>query len=168
MEPYITLFGRILRLAQLPQHVRSLISQIIGAYQIKEVTPDVFATTTRALLCNAYPARQHYHRMMRGVVGEIFRDCYYRLHLSRFDQDQAQLVLEQLRFNPLRLLYDYYLDDDQTQQDFAVRAGVNPAPLSRAFRLVLYAKTETTGEISLTRLTKCFQQLSIVPCIVRE
>lgn len=167
MEPYTTLFGRIIRLAQLPRHVLVLIGQILEARHAKATTPDIFATAARALVRDAYPADRHYHRAMRGLIGEVFRDCYYRLHLAQLDQEQSQQVLEQLRFNPMRLLYDSYLDNEQTQKDFAIRADVATGALSRTFKLLLYAKSKGAGEISTSRLARCFQKLGITPVILR-
>lgn len=167
MEPYTTLFGRIIRLVQLPRRVQVLISQIMEARNAEETTPDIFATTARTLVRDAYPTEWHYHRAMRGLIGEIFRDCYYRLHLTQLDQEQEQRVLEELRFNPLRLLFDCYQDDDQTQKEFAAKAGLDTGNLSRVFHLLLYAKTDEAGGISTSRLAKTFQKLGIIPVITR-
>lgn len=168
MSPYVTIFGKKIRIITKPLVIQKIATRLIEMHRLKGIKPKLFAIQARQIIKDEYPTDRLYYRAMRGTLGEVFRDCYYRLHLSRFDAKQSDYIKQQLCFNPLRLLLDRYLDNDQTQKDFAVKIGVNPAQLSRSFNLLLKGNREyKTGEISIKLLTSALKTLGVVPRIAR-
>lgn len=109
MNAYYTLFGQEVRLELL--NVRGY-EVALRLLQLKDEHLDAwkFGSAARQMLRRIFVRHDHYSHALRGDVGAIYRDSFYRLLLAVIPQEQRAEALKRLQYSPYRLLIDRYLD----------------------------------------------------------
>lgn len=160
MVSYKTIFGKEINFAQLSAFEFWAI-QIIFALAEVNKRPFAFASRVKNFF---FPGRFYCGQLMEdSVVGEIYRDQFYLLCSKNIAPEDEQYFLEQIRFNPLRLVLDCYLCGIwKHQDDFSRDAGISPPQVNRIFKNVLGERK--SGEMSAKTLAKVFKNLGITPC----
>lgn len=134
--------------------------------------PFEFAAEVQEHLRQEYQGHNEYLKVLHGPVGAIYRDCFYRLYAREYakngttgvsEAEKEQEFIENIRFNPGRVLIDRFLDGTSTQLEFSRDAGLDPGAVSRLFNYVLNPETDAEPSISLKRLHQTCRRLRIVP-----
>ncbi|MCA1565748.1 MAG: hypothetical protein LC803_08950 [Acidobacteria bacterium] len=134
--------------------------------------PFDFAAEVQEHLSQEYQGHNEYIKVLHGPVGAIYRDCFYRLYAREYakngttgvsEAEKEQEFIENIRFNPGRILMDRFLDGTSTQLEFSRDAGLDPGAVSRLFNYVLNPEMEAEPSISLKRLHQTCRLLHIVP-----
>jgi hypothetical protein len=137
-----------------------------------DLKPFDFAAEVQEHLRQEYQGHNEYMKVLHGPVGAIYRDCFYRLYAREYAKNGATGVIEaekerefieNIRFNPGRILIDRFLDGTSTQLEFSRDAGLDPGAVSRLFNYVLNPETEAEPSISLKRLHQTCRRLRVVP-----
>ena len=159
MNTYRTAFGRQIPLAQLTLDVLAAVHRVLALSEVYSEDPLEFAARARQTLRRDFPRPEQYHAAMRGPVGAVYRDCFYRASAAKRPELRHELLLG-LGCNPLRLLYDRFLDGDwRYQSDFAADANLGTAAVSRAFKAVM--ENEGRGEVSTKNLEGALAALGV-------
>lgn len=162
MNAYQTLLGKRLELDRLPLDLQSIALRVLAFAEANDGDAFEFASRCRRLFRRAFVRPDAYHAAMRGPVGDMYRDRFYRIFANSLKDGEREAFLESIRHNPLRLLFDRYLDGTwRYQADFAQDAGLNDAQVARAFKKVLGGSG--SGEISVSKMAQAFAALGIVP-----
>ena len=164
MNTYKTLTGKTIDLSALPPHALVAVLELVarkvsilerakaaGGESIPRLSPD-FLEAGQSFLRRQYPLPWRFEKMVRGPVGEVLRDGYYRLWLadcerllqSNFGEIPADQLIEvrrlltnHLRHNPARPLLDRFLEGGLTQVRLASLAGVGAPKVSALLSFVL-------------------------------
>lgn len=88
------------------------ISNIIKIYQLdSEIdTDDEYLNQACDYLRNNYTTYTSSIRCLNGPLGAIFRDRWYRRQINKASGSKKQSLIESIRYNPLRIMNDYFLD----------------------------------------------------------
>lgn len=170
MNTYRTILGQSIRLGSLPSNEVSLVHEILEEkerYGSGEEGPQpaVFASAAQKWIRAEFPLIAHFQEALRGPIGAVYRDCYYRLlaeEISKGDREERQRIFENLRANPARVLYDRYLDGGYTQSELADAAGLNEATISRLFSRIRKLEATEGPAIQLQRFQQACANLSLV------
>ena len=164
MITYQTILGQQISLGQLPLDDQSTILRVLALAEVYTGDALEFASRCRRLFRRSFVRDSSYQAAMRSPVGCVYRDCFYRIHANNVNGQRPEELLESIRYNPLRLLFDRFLDGNwRYQNDFAESAGLNSAQVARIFKNVLGGKC--SGEISMQKLGKALRALDIVPTL---
>jgi hypothetical protein len=133
-----------------------------------------FADEAREYLHAKYPTPEVYSWVLRGPVGAIYRDCCYRLYAKEYakegsegdtivEQRREREFIDNIRYNPARILVDCFLEDPTTQFEFAREAGLDPGAVSRLFAYVFNPESSREPSLGLSRLAQTCERLKVVP-----
>ena len=162
MVTYRTIFGQEIMFGQLPVNIQSIILRVVALAAAHKNDAFEFVNSCRSLFRLAFVQKHTYNAAMRGPIGIVYRDYFYLIHADGMDENRREEFLVSLRHNPLRLLFDRFLDGTwQHQADFAEDSGLAEAQVTRAFKNVL--EESLSGEISVQKLSMAFNNLNIVP-----
>lgn len=158
---YQTIFGQRISLGHLSLDHQSIIFRVWALATVHSADAFEFASRCRRMFRCCFVTTDSHLTAMLGPIGDVYRDYFYRIHVS-LKGDRAEEFLLLLRHNPLRPLFDRYLDGVwKNQGDFAKSAGLGEAQVSRIFKNVL--EGESSGEISVQKLGEVFELLNITP-----
>jgi len=170
LNAYRTALGQTLRFASLPPNQVCIIQEILVEKRKHEPPasdsprPDSFLAAARKWIKADYPHENDFLRVLRGPIGEVYRDCYYRLLAEEASGGNAAArsrFFENLRANPARVLYDRYLEGRQTQAELARAANLSATTVSRLFSLVRDPQSNEDPSISLERYQEACARLSL-------
>lgn len=185
MNHYQTLTGEIIDLGILRGSLQLFVHTMIAHTSRKQEMEDDadklsandFAAQVREHLRVQYPQPEAYSSVMRGPVGTIYRDCFYRLYAREYAreklekneaQDESvlqkseQAFIRNIRYNPARILLDRFLEDPATQVQFSRETGLDTATVSRVFSYVLTPESKEAS-LGLARLAEVCERLQVVP-----
>ena len=105
--------------------------------------------------------------ILASVIGDIYRDMFYRLllkqHTQLADEEERESVRSRfvgnLTFSPVRLLLDRYLDGWNSPSQFSQACGLRLEETKK----LLSSLTKDPGELELSidRLTQVFERLGV-------
>jgi len=170
LNAYRTVLGQTLHFGSLPTNQVCVIHEILEEKRKHEPPasegprPDSFAVAARKWITAEYPHDSDFLRVFRGPIGEVYRDCYYRLLaevVSGGDPEAQSRFFENLRANPARVLYDRYLEGGHTQSELARAAHLSESTVSRLFSRVRDPQSEGEPSVQLQRFQEACAKLSL-------
>jgi hypothetical protein len=170
MTTYVTLWGD-LDLGALPTGALLLVERLLSLlaeYQ-REERPGTdwrkkafeFAARARQEIRRDFPAAGDFLEVLHGPVGAVYRDCFYRLCSLKVPGEERAAFVNDLRFNPSRILVDCYLDGWNSQKEFAAAAGLEAGQVTRIFNYVLEAGAESS--LTIKSFKEACEKLQWVP-----
>lgn len=164
MVTYQTIFGGQINFGHLTLDVQAIVLRVLAMAETHANDAWEFASRCRQLFCRAFGSTDSYQAAMRGPIGEVYRDCFYRIHANSLGKQKSAEFLNSVRYNPLRLLLDRFLDGSwRHQNEFARSAGLSAAQVTRLFKNVL--EGDQSGEISVRKLGEALKALNAVPTL---
>ena len=177
---YQTLTGEAIDLGTLRGSLQVFVHEMIARMEESEVdrkqslSATEFADEAREYLHAKYPTPEVYSWVLRGPVGAIYRDCCYRLYAKEYakegsagdtivEQRREREFIDNIRYNPARILIDCFLEDPATQIEFAREAGLDPGTVSRLFSYVFNPDSSREPSLGLSRLAQTCERLKVVP-----
>lgn len=175
MNTYTTLIGEKVDLDSLPAYLARVPEGLLQAYKneanLKRLDPFRFAERARSFMgVYSYlitPAT--FVKILRGGTGVIYRDCFYRLLIAKLEKEKgnkearaefrAKCVVN-LRYNPLRILFDRFLDGWATFDQFGEAAGLDIRDLRWKLQSQMFSGRKSP--ITLELLAKAFENLGII------
>ena len=167
---YATLLGKVVDLGRLTPVLRVLVSKICSLVSDKSGQDrrgvreaGAYAKEARDLIDRSEGFAFTSAEILAGPVGDVYRDCYYRIVANDFDEKKREEFIQRVKFNPARLLIDRYLDEWEQRGKFAKDGEVGPSTISRIFKYIL----EGSGapQFSLERFSDACRSFSIVPSL---
>lgn len=160
MVTYRTVFGRLINFGDLTLDLQSVALQILALAATHSGNALDFAQSCIRLFRPTFVRTDSYRALIRGPVGEVYRSCFYRIYANTQKKRSPEEFLVWIRHNPLRILYDLFLDGTwHNQEHFAESTGLNSSQVARIFANVL--EGDCSGEISVQRLSEALRKLNV-------
>jgi hypothetical protein len=170
MNSYQPLSGPSISIGTLPTDEAMLACELITkAFEKPDHSAERFLREARARLHQRFPDRLDYLKAMRGPIGSILRDLFYRVRAKELKEqgvsdDQLCRFLDNVRFNPLRLLLDRFLEGGLGQNEFASLAGLDKTAVSRILKDLLGdGGGKRPPSLSVARFQNACMRLGIRP-----
>jgi len=164
MVTYTTFLGQQINLGKLSIEHHVVVLKVLALAEAHKGDPFEFSTRCRHYFRRTYVRADIYNSVLRGPVGDIYRDCFYRIYAANLKNRKPQEFLQSIQTNPFRLLLDRYLDGTWRHlSEFAEEAGLAESRVTEIFKCIL--DDVGIGEISVQKLGEAFKALGIVPVI---
>lgn len=178
MNTYTTLTGEKIDIGSLPAYLGRVPEALVKFYKEESTVnpgppnPFKFAERSRQAmgLYSFLVSVAEAQSILHSGAGAIYRDCFYRLYIQRIEFEQKEkgktdpnfkvICVNNLRYNPTRLLLDHFLDGWATKVQFAEAAGLSLRTIERAFESLFSRKK---SPLTLAHLIRVFGNLGIVP-----
>lgn len=174
MLVYKTLSGHSVDLSGLPALERNIAEQIIdlqGAWD--QGTPIDFAVQARNILSSGlYRSHSLVQNRLSGSIGDIFRDCFYRIYGAFITTDRSEEeeplseeeFVQAITTTPARLIFDALLEDMGGNLDMKFYAHQVGLTLKQAKAFLDTAATGRTNPLTEHKaLDRCFRTWQISP-----
>ncbi|MCG8599295.1 MAG: hypothetical protein MI807_04050 [Verrucomicrobiales bacterium] len=188
MNSYKTLLGESIDLLALPPHLLQLSLTIVGVYerfamQIDEASGNSeeedkklclkaakdYAKEARETIWSLAVRPAAASEILKGPVGEVFRDCFYRLNIRCESKPEERIQV--IKTHPLRLLIDAFLNGYRVQSHFCEDADLDPARMTDAVRVILKdgaLDDEKANVVSTTKLASALGKLNLSPVLANN
>ena len=104
MVTYTTFLGQQINLGKLSIEHHVVVLKVLALAEAHKGDPFEFSTRCRHYFRRTYVRADIYNSVLRGPVGDIYRDCFYRIYAANLKNRKPQEFLQSIQTNPFRLL----------------------------------------------------------------